>query len=452
MTNAPERVIELPSARMPADGGASTLALLVQLAGTVFALGAAALALLLLFTRAATGSAILLLSLSALRSLVHRRVGTVILYEPLKDPLESIRRYVAIGLAHSVLVAAVLYAHRGFGITGAHAVACGVALALWPLALWAIAARGKLCSFSKNSEDNGFEAASIVMAVFGACGALAIIVQLWLVSTVASLRGWGHVNFALLLVLGPLLIRSGIHFRAGMAGLRETSSDRAVERTNAYTNFSLSTMTYLGLGLLALALIHGKWHGAATAPLVIVPIALCALLAAWPFIIRSFFRDRQFAELLAGDRAAQHRRAPDAGLTGLGWLLVGHAALTAALLVPQLAGATPLELVGTALPSYDFGGTRSLWWTAGISVLEAWAGYELVRMSPQHRRVSIGYGAVAIAVMLYLASGADEIRFLQQPELLVPAVCQLVFAAATLLLVGRNVTPAARARYVTMTR
>jgi hypothetical protein len=63
---------------------------------------------------------------------------------------------------------------------------------------------------------------------------------------------------------------------------------------------------------------------------------VCWVLMAWPMIIRRFFSDRQFADLLAGENASVHRRAPDAGLSGLGWLLLGAAMLTATTLIPHL--------------------------------------------------------------------------------------------------------------------
>ncbi|MDQ3366866.1 MAG: hypothetical protein M3680_15695 [Myxococcota bacterium] len=61
------------------------------------------------------------------------------------------------------------------------------------------------------------------------------------------------------------------------------------------------------------------------------------MLMAWPLIVRRFFGDRHFADL-ASDTAAVHRRAPDAGLTTLGWLLAGHAAVQAMFVIPELVG------------------------------------------------------------------------------------------------------------------
>ena len=133
---------------------------------------------------------------------------------------------------------------------------------------------------------------------------------------------------------------------------------------------------------------------------------LCWMLMAWPLIVRRFFSDRQFADLLAGDDAPVHRRAPDAGLTWLGWLLIAHARSR---VVHHPAdhhgtrrrwrrlgrgGAMGLEgMISVFGPT----GLRSVWWSVGLFGLQGWAGFELVRMSPQiadhrdgvrHRRAS----------------------------------------------------------------
>jgi hypothetical protein len=179
----------------------------------------------------------------------------------------------------------------------------------------------------------------------------------------------------------------------------------------------------------------------------------------WPLIVRRFFNDRQFADLLAGDRAAMHRRAPDAGLTGLGWLLVGHAVLAASFLVPQLVAGR--ELAGDArwLTSLAAGlGEGSPWWSAGVIVLQAWAGTELLRMGAHHRLVAVVYGAVGTAVALSLMwpilrrvmelsvlGGRGEHLVLSLPLIAI----QLVLPVATVLLAIRTIAPTARARYRT---
>lgn len=322
-----------------------------------------------------------------------------------------------------------------------------VALALWPLVLATILASGKLAVFSTQiprSEDKGFEGVSILMAVLGCCGALAVGAMLWALRVPT---GWHARDSTLAIVLGVLALRSLVHIGAGLSGLRETSVDQTVARTGWYTTSSLCTTLLLVIAPLLFALVGAPIDLESLG----FTLGMCALLLAWPLIIRRFFQDRQFTELLAGDRAALHRRAPDAGLTGLGWLLVGHAVLSASLAALYASGQESLfaHVLGTTSPS-GFG-ERSLWWTVGLAIFEAWAGYELVRMSPQHRRIALGYGVVGVAVALYVAWPiAHALRAL--PPILAlaasaPTVFQLVLPIATLLLASRSLTPTARARY-----
>jgi hypothetical protein len=184
--------------------------------------------------------------------------------------------------------------------------------------------------------------------------------------------------------------------------------------------------------------------------------ALCWLLVAWPAILKRYIRHRQFAELLAGDHP-RHRRAPDAGLTALGWLLAGHAALVAAGLTvaatvepagPGHAIARLLTLAGPAVGR----STNQLALGAAVVALELVAGVALIRMNDHRRTFATCYalvgGAVAVALtwplLRSLPHGHVELWRIVR---LVPAVLQIVLPTATLMLVHRALMPVARARY-----
>jgi hypothetical protein len=180
------------------------------------------------------------------------------------------------------------------------------------------------------------------------------------------------------------------------------------------------------------------------------------LLLAWPLIIRRFFADRQFADLLAGPGATLHRRAPDAGLTWLGWLLLALAAWNASFLVPNLAMSHSADVLWSLIG----GGAHSLWWNAGLVILQGWAGFELVRMSPQSKLIATVYGIIAIALTVYLEwPMIDILRNLITPAskladegpgvilMLGPIVIALIVPVATIVLVHRKIAPTARARY-----
>src|SRR6185436_3282032 len=188
---------------------------------------------------------------------------------------------------------------------------------------------------------------------------------------------------------------------------------------------------------------------------------VCWLLTAWPLILKRYFNHRQFAELLAGDRVI-HRRAPDTGLTGLGWLLAGHGILVAASLILEVTVERPgmgrvldglLQLVG---PFGDAAGRvhRIEHGLGAVGVaLELIAAGALIRMSSRRRALATLYGVVAGGVALAVAwpmlRTVGHHFDLRLAARLIPASIQLVMPAATLLLVHRASVPAAQARYRT---
>lgn len=442
--------------RIARDRGFSSLGLLMQLGGGVLAAAVPVFVLGVILddqrhdASVGTGWLVLLMLASVARSLVHRDAGTSLLYgDPTKPRrLRGVHLYIAVGLAHAVLAGGVFTA--GLHAPIRSALAAAAALAVWPICLAIVCALPAFRSASKElaaTEDKGFEGAAILMTVFGVCGIVATLVLLFaLVDHGDTARG---VSVLGALVLIMLLVRSFLHVEAGVVGLRETSADRAIELVKRYAKFGLIS-SCCGAGAMLLVFVSLR----ATVPGLAIACALCWVLMAWPLTIRRFVADRQFAELMAGDDAPIHHRAPDAGLTGLGWLLVGHAAIQAALLLPQLVGGeSDLAAMLTNI------GARSLWFPVGAMILQGWAGFELVRMSPQSRGVATVYGLVAAATTIFI--NYPVLRHLQRgayiesnmDALAVGAmIVALVLPIATLVLVHRTIAPTARARFRTKPR
>ncbi len=459
-------VVDLPTAQVPADQGLSSLGLIMQLAGTLFAAYVSLfMFLMLLMPRGMGGDGttlwiFLVLGLCIARSFYHRAAGTELLYgkrslaETPEGSFGGVRRYIAVALIQTVALAAIMKlkfdapSNVVFGLAGG--------LGAWPMMLFALL---QLPRFKRLegaplpiAEDKGFEGASILMAILGTCGALASGTILFMMLKMGGKAMQQGPMVLLLLAVGMLVVRSIIHVQAGLSGIRETSIDRSVELANRYSNFGvissfcaagailLMIMT-MGMNVLGLALIAGA----------------CWMLMTWPLIIRRFFSDRQFADLLAGDGANIHRRAPDAGLTGLGWLLIAQAGLSATILIPQLilgesAMGEGMERAMTALAGPM--GMRSLWFSVGLTMLQVWAGYELVRMSAQHKLIAIAYGVIATGLTVYMVWPLVEMikhsRGFGGEELTMmigPIAIQLVVPIATLLLVARKIAPTATARF-----
>lgn len=444
------QVVQLPSAGVPADQGLASLGLIMQLGGTVAGLGVSLAAFsMLLGIRDSRGDALwmfLLLGTCVVRSLFHRFAGTELLYGTRAQPLNGVRVYIALGLVHSVVLGVAMKVKFGAATDASIGLALG--LAVWPAILGGMFLVGTFARFGQRipvAEDKGFEGAAILMTVLGLCGALVLgIILLAIFGSGARALREGRVVL-LMLALVMLLVRSMLHVRAGLSGLRTTSIDRAVEHANRYASFGIVSAFCAGGAMLL---------GVMTTKLDVTMLAVVSgmtwMLMAWPMLVRRFFGDRQFADLIAGDNADVHRRAPDAGLTCLGWLLIAHAAYGLSF---QLPGLVADDLgVGRVFDTFD-AGIRSPWWNIGIAMFELWAGFELIRMTVHHRIIATAYAVVTAVLTLYLCwpqlEGVKHLKLADTGRLisLMPVVIALVIPVATLVLVNRKVAPTATARF-----
>lgn len=455
--------VKLVDPEVPADQGLSSLGLLMQLSGSVLAAYAALVTLSMLIVpgmASTKGYLMLIIAACIARSLVHRAAGTELLYgkpgfedNPTHKPFGGLDRYVVVGLVQSLFVSGILVAK--FGVPTKLGVGLGLGLAAWPATLAVLVRLPRFKRFRDGlpmSEDKGFEGASILMTVLGTCGVLGggAFVLILLEGTSDALAGAGAI---ILISAVTMVIRSVLHVQAGIAGLRETSIDRSVELASRYANFGVISAFCVAGALVLMAMMSG-FH----IMIMVVVVCMTWMLMAWPMIIRKFFGDRQFSDLLAGDAAAIHRRSPDAGLTGLGWLLFANAMLGATMTIPTLVGTggdanQVLELF-SAMGNV---GTRSMWFGVGVTVLQGWAGYELIRMGRGHRIIATVYAAIASGVAGYtMWPLVQQLKHMSMGRggmggvaVLVPMAIQLVIPVATLLLVNRKFVPTARARFRT---
>ncbi len=462
MSEAKQEAVNLVDPGVPADQGLSTLGLLMQLGGSLFAALATLGTFVTMLTMGIGGRGdqtlwmLLVLATCVARSAFHRMAGTELLYgkrtlEGTASPLAGVKRYIVVGLVQSAILFMIMTGkfHLDFKI----AIGPALGLASWPAVLAVLVSLPRFRRFTTElpvAEDKGFEAASILMTVLGTTGVLGtglfLIVMLDAGGRMLS-QGPGVL---LMLATVLLLIRSCFHVQAGLSGLRETSVDRAVELANRYANFGvISSFSAAGALLLLLMSSHMDISGLA------IVAGVCWMLMAWPLIIRRYFSERQFADLMQGDQANLHRRSPDAGLTGLGWLLFAHAMMSAAILIPQLV-VSPGEMsrkMFEAMAMLGGGGARSIWFSAGLVALQAWAGYELIRMSSTQRIIGTVFSIVAIIVSVYLTWPVlQQLKHIgrmgpQGVMMFVPMTIQLVIPISTLILVNRNIAPTARARF-----
>jgi hypothetical protein len=453
-------VVDLPSPGVPADHGLASLGLVMQFAGrTSGALAALLASVVVLEARVPrhAGWFFLVIALCIARSQLHRIAGRDLVYSrrtlegAIANPFDAMRTYIVFGIGHALVIG--LIAATDFGATNRTAAGITAALALWPMTLavlWRLPSFRPLHAGIPLGEDRGLEGASILMTVFGACGVLstgAIGLVLGELPSRHLQHGWGVM---LVVTIALLLVRSCLHMRAGLAGLRETSFDHPGDLAGRYACFGVISAVCIG-GILMLLAMSERLAPEAIAGVTVT----CWLFVAWPMIVKRYFHHRQFAELLAGDRVI-HRRAPDAGLTGLGWLLTGHAILIATILI--LAVTVERHGAGRALDNLVMlsgpvigRSAGDLAVAAGIVALELTAAAALLWMSDHRRVIATIYaliaGGLALALAWPLVRGMGHHPFhLQMVIRVIPSAVQIVVPAATLVLVHRAIMPVAQAR------
>ncbi|HUH03130.1 MAG TPA: hypothetical protein VML75_14135 [Kofleriaceae bacterium] len=394
--------VDLVGARSPADAGLSSLALLMQLVGT---LGAVLFSVLSLLPIIAGGGAVLLFFVFisfAIRGGCHRAAGTAMLHSA--NPARAVHVYIGVALVHTAGM--VLLLHRFVGDDLTTVLRNGLLLGIWPIALLVITLLPRFRRFFREgvpaAEDLGYEGVSVLMLLLSLMG---LSVGILIVITLGAAAGSALGSPAVMLPMGVLVflvVRSAFHFRAGLSGVRGLHH-LGEEQGMRYVSLGVSS----ALVATCAAFLEGMMTGSALAGF-IVAVLLGGMLLAWPMIVRRYYIERSFAVALAMDEAPVLRRTPDAGLTALGWFLLGSALLGLANGVPEaLFGDAETREALRDLGKFGIGNElgaelRSAWWHVGVSGLQLWAGIELIRMSDHHRIATLIFAGVSIAVTAYV--------------------------------------------------
>jgi hypothetical protein len=469
-------VTPLVGARSPADQGLSGLGLVMQLGGTVFAAFTGWIGLQFIFMMMKLGGMghgdsgltfwmLAIAGTGVVRSMMHRAAGTRLLYEGPSTPLAGIRRYIGFSIIHIVVCVAffALKAKAPFPLIAT----VTIVFAAWPVTLAILFSQARYKQFETTlplPEDKGFEGAAIMMLILGAIGLGFGMVLLYTIMQLPSMFLSELPGILMVLIMVLLVIRSGLHVNAGYRGVTEVHMDRAVHAATKYGDFGVITAFVAAGALLLIVMTAGA---DVTAMLMIIVVAW--LLLAWPLIIRKFFAERQFADLMAAGEAPLHRRAPDLGHSTLGWLLLAFGVMALGYSLPVAVffdgadvsrgmGGNPMEAMFTMMQT---GSGRSMWWTVGTAGLQVWAGLELIRMTDNHKVVTTIYGAVATGVAIYVNLPALEaLKTMAVGGMFSPGsggganpmnfafvAIQLVVPVAALILVNRKISPTAQARY-----
>lgn len=389
---------------MPVDHGLSGLGLIMQLGGSLyFALAVMVFSTLLFLDGGVEHFGLLLLffAASAVRSWFHRGAGTTMLYGTpagsLQRPLSGVNTYIWVALGHTALATWVF-----LDLQPDKSLVAGLVLSLcaWPVVLAIATRRRAITAMSETrprADDFGLEGASILMVIFGVIGVLSSVVMLY-VFLFKSVGGAGLTKTSLVIMAGLLLFRSVLHVIAGERGISEADREAVTLAVERYVSFSK-----VSTGVVGVLLSFNVFQMGSVFSGVFLIGGIVYLLLIWPLALDSFV-DRYRIDVALSETAVS--RAPDSGLTTLGWLLVAFGAIgtvsalaSVVLDVPSmgneiLPGLNMSSLVGTQEYS-------PLWFVA-IAGLQLWAGLELLYMSARARMAAAIYGGVAALVTLYL--------------------------------------------------
>jgi hypothetical protein len=455
-------VAQLAGPRMPADRGLASLGLIMQLGGSIFLGYMAMVAVLPIF--GGGGFAFFLVGVAgAVRSGFHRSAGHALVYGSPAGVFRPTYTYIGVAVAQTALTLLVL--NKDGGIPASLNLTAVLVLLAWPVTLLALLTRPRLRDIAAEpvlpiSEDMGFEGSASLMVLLGLIGSLVGVFMLY---TGFSWPG-GFLGSAtgllLMAVFAMLLARSILHVAAGLKGTRGIDSDGATESAARYYSFGVVSSVIAGGALLILVMM-GQGAGAMHPVMLVIVATAVYLLLSWPLILRRFYTERNFSALLAGAEGPNYRRAPDAGMTAVGWLLLALGVLQLSFTLPSaLFGQSDLTQAlfsfgGLTTDMTEMSGGRSSWWLIGTGMAQVWAGLELIHMTDRHRLAATIYGAVASVVTLYVMwpqlqqieqlSGPGAMEGFGSVATYFQMAISLVVPIGTIALANRKLMPAARA-------
>lgn len=461
----------LAGARMPADHGLAALGLLMQLFGSVFAGIMAFYAMIPILSGGAPAAWVIFVigAIGCVRSIFHRMAGTSLIYGSSGGPFKLLNAYAIVSVAQTAITLLLLKKYPlvmgAAEMPGKLLVTFAVLLLAWPVTLFFIARWPRLRRFQDEvptSEDMGFEGAAVLMTILGVIGTLFAVLVIYALSQAEGKILSSPQGMLTMGVFLMLLVRAILHLVAGIKGTAGVDSDGATDAAAKYYNFGVVSSVIAGGVFLVMLMMEGGASGGAMKGIVVIISMMVYMLLIWPLALRRFFTERNFSALLSGSEAPNYRRAPDAGLTALGWLLLATGVYFMAQALPAALFKMPFDL--SSIFSMGRGGLeddiaahlgRSPWWNVGVAAAQLWAAIELITMSDRFRVAASAYGALATVVTIYLQwpmlkmlkhmGGGGPFAGDSAGTVMILAL-SITLPVATLLLVNRNVRPAAQAR------
>lgn len=383
--------------RLPADAGLSVLGVLMQTAGGALALVALVMGISMMITLRAPMVLVFTLLCMA-RSGLQMQAGSQLALHGI-GAARKLWIYIVAAVAQTALVLGLL------GVWGTDVppllfVMLGALLLAWPAVLVVLWRRPDFAAALRMTddpeserllpEDRGMTALGLLMLAGGAVVLPMLIAGL--AALVAQLAAGGFAALLGMGIVGLFVLRAGYGARAGWIALRSRDPHRFHEAFERYQKAATASAVFAGLFWLVVALFAG---GAGLLSFVIVLPILFALHA-WPRALRQYFERNLPEGTFSDERLPILRRPRDAGLTGLGAVLLASGALW---LVSSVTG---LMLSAEEVPAMMVAMvTEATWLGVASSAVTLAAGWCLFTMNPLYRIAAVGYGAIGGGLAIY---------------------------------------------------
>ena len=230
--------------------------------------------------------------------------------------------------------------------------------------------------------DLGIEGCGAVMTMLGIVGVIIGVAMTYSAFAGDVFRA-GVIGLLAIGLIVSLLVRSILHVKAGLAGMRGAE---ALVFASSLSHYAIAA--YVSTALFVAMSLLGIGHGAGMGPTLALVIGT-GLLLVWPTLLRAYVNS---SVLIQGAGRIQER-APDAGLTHVGYWLIAICTAQLPFLTMVLGGSSPEFAMGMGM---GMTGTVAVALALITLAFGFWAGFACVTMNSYYKIAGTLYGATAI--------------------------------------------------------
>jgi hypothetical protein len=278
---------------------------------------------------------------------------------------------------------------------------------LWTLRRSAVAAHLRRLSargVTQRSRNHGIQGAGLLFIAFGVMGIVFAALLAYVIVRMHVLEA-GIIGILYLLTAAGFLVRSSAHAFCGVRAARGAEPNGFHGDVNRYVTLGVvSVVLFTATAFITLVEVRQ-----APAMLILTFVCLGGLLLVWPLAVHGAAQRVAEQTLEEDDETSEvvFGRAPDGGLTAMGFLLLAWGSLSLPYLLGAVLGADRGEIIPslTALPS-------GMVWLEGLATAATiWAGLEITLMTSRQRLATAVYGLVASVAVIVAAAKTFDLMF-----------------------------------------